>query len=379
ANMSHELRTPMNVIIGISNMITRYYNDNLTPKQTKGLELIHQSGQRLLRLINDLLDLSKIEAGKMTLTLFPTKLGPLISDIEPMILSLLKDKDIGFNITQSPGLPDEFVTDEDKLRQVLLNLLGNAVKFTKQGEITLNIYPEGPMIYFEVRDTGIGIGEEHIHNIFDAFSQAQGSMSREYGGTGLGLTLSKKLVAILGGAITVSSKLNKGSVFRFFIPAKSETPDTQDDYDTQDLTDKLMAMPELGLDTHTGHPRPRLLIAEDEKVGRVMAEMILEHRYQLCFASSGKEVVDSYFSFRPDIVLMDIIMPGMDGYQAFDAIRSAAVEKPVPIIAMTGQAMEEEKKEILAHGFDGYISKPVDEQLLIETIDRLLQKSTKRG
>jgi len=223
SNMSHELRTPMNAIIGISQMLTRYYGENLTQKQTDGLTMIYDSGQRLLNLINGLLDLSKIEAGKMPLMLSNTSINDILLGLDAMVNSLIKDKEIRFQVEIPPPLPTEIVTDEEKLRQVLLNLLGNAVKFTAEGIIRLTVYQENERLYFSILDTGIGINKDQLKHIFDEFMQVQSSMSREYGGTGLGLTLCKRLVNLLGGHISVTSKIGIGSEFTFYIPLRHST------------------------------------------------------------------------------------------------------------------------------------------------------------
>jgi signal transduction histidine kinase len=229
ANTSHELRTPMNAIMGISKMIINYYGENLTPKQKEGLQLIHQSGQRLLNLINSLLDLSKIEAGKLELLDEPIVMADLLAEMQQMTVALLKDKDkdIAFRLKSAPGIPSRIVVDSEKLNRILVNLLANAVKFTKQGEITLSAYSHGDRLYFSVKDTGIGIDRDHLAGIFDAFTQVDGSMTREHGGTGLGLALCKKLIKLMGGDIRVRSQLNSGSTFNFHIPLVIAEPEQE--------------------------------------------------------------------------------------------------------------------------------------------------------
>ena len=223
ANMSHELRTPMNAILGISKMLHKYYGENLTAKQIEGLQLIYQSGERLLKLINDLLDLSKLEAGKMQVLLKPAAVDDVIGAVEKLIAPLIRDKEIAFSVKKGPGVPLRIVTDEEKIHQVLLNLLGNAVKFTPRGEIRLEVDAREEKLYFEVHDTGIGISEAHLPYIFETFTQVDGSVSGEYGGTGLGLALCKKLLSLLKGEITARSQLGRGSVFTFQIPLSVPT------------------------------------------------------------------------------------------------------------------------------------------------------------
>jgi signal transduction histidine kinase len=225
ADMSHELRTPLNAILGYSQMISKFQGSNLTEKQLKGLKLILFSGQRILTIINSLLDLSRIEAGKTDIVKAPLSLDELFEELENMMQALIREKDITFCLKVAPSLPRLIITDGEKLNRVLVNLLGNAAKFTKKGEIRLSTYSSGTQLYFFVKDTGIGISKEHLEEIFESYAQVEGSKTREnrqVGSTGLGLTLCKKLVSLLGGNITVSSELGEGSVFSFYIPL--ETP-----------------------------------------------------------------------------------------------------------------------------------------------------------
>jgi signal transduction histidine kinase/CheY-like chemotaxis protein len=361
ANMSHELRTPMNAIMGISRMFTNYYADNLTEKQKEGLQLIHQSGKRLLDIINSLLDLTKIEAGKMDLLTAPLVLEDLLRGMEKMTQALIKDKnkDISVRLRLTAGLPRRIVADEGKLNQVLVNLLGNAVKFTKKGEIRLSCYVHGEQLYFTVKDTGIGISSEHLTDIFESFVQADGSMTREYGGTGLGLALCKKLVKLMDGNISVHSELNKGSVFTFFIPYEISDED-------QGEEQKQATEP-------PPHQQYTVLVADDEELGRSIAEMVLNNHFRVVFAKSGTEALTRIDAQQPDILLLNIKMPDMNGFQVFDALK-ARPGKRIPVIAMTALAAEDEKTKILEYGFDGYISRPIDERLLVQTIHRLLNK-----
>ncbi len=624
ANMSHELRTPMNAIIGISKMLTKYGADNLNKKQQEGLEMIHSSGNRLLNLINDVLDLSKVEAGKMDLSLEPVSMKDLLEGVRGTVAPLAKEKGLEFFIQLSQETPPNFVGDNRKIQQVIINLLGNSIKFTPQGEVTLKVYHREDNIFFQVRDTGIGIKAEDLESIFEEFKQVDSSMSRQFQGTGLGLALCRKFVNLMGGRIWAESTPGEGTTVTFQVPLKgggavhkpekdkSITParvypavtrekklllvieddnqcsylfgeylkhndyqveyahdgavglekiyslkpdmiildlnlprvsgfeiirklkeddgyrhvpiivvsvsDSQeanlvygiadflhkpvseeelvsairrvedqiarhsrriliidDDfaelrmleellsgkgYQTEILSDSRRAfemiekilpgliildlmMPDIngieildfvrnspnprirripvlinsvkdltrteiarlesevsrvfrkspyskekvvqaairimedlweGEETSLAEPaRPRILIAEDEEIGRVTVKMMLEHKYDLEFAHDGNQVVEKFTAQRPDLVLMDIMMPGQNGYEAFDRIRS--MDKDIPVVALTARALKDEQKSILEYGFDGYVSKPIDDEILEETIQKFIGKA----
>jgi signal transduction histidine kinase len=217
ANMSHELRTPMNSILGISKMLTFKSSDNLNEKQRKGLGLIHESGMRLLGLIDDILDLSKLEAGKVDIDLKEFSLDELISEIEEFTRSILKER-LNFSVKKEDGLPLLIYSDRKKIVQIFINFISNAIKFTSSGEIEFKIRREGGRIVFSVRDTGIGIAKEHMDFIFEEFKQVDSSAAKNYEGTGLGLAISKKLITLLKGDIFVESQAGVGSTFSFYIP-----------------------------------------------------------------------------------------------------------------------------------------------------------------
>ena len=489
ANMSHELRTPMNSIIGISKMLLKYEKQNLSQKQTEGLAIINQSGTRLLDLINDILDLSKIEAGKMILAIAPFQTDVLLSNIRDIINSLILHKRINFVINISVDVPNIINSDQKKIHQILVNILGNSAKFTDQGEIELDVSSAENQVYFKIRDTGIGISQENIQFIFDEFHQIDSSASRKYKGTGLGLAICKKYVEILGGQIYVESALGKGTTVTFSIPhtpvsrksfkksgseivlfqelihkeiliieedekslylyreylqqqgcitecadngakglkmiyqmnpkviiidwniSKISAPDIlkklQIDNSTKDIAVVVIADSEevknqvtyhntgflikpvseeallttinntlVKIELHkkenamTTH-RTSILIAEDEEIGRFTLRMILEKNYNLIFAFDGKEAIELYFSEKPDIVLMDIMMPEVNGFDAFTEITQRRdITDKVAIIAVTARAMTNERKKILEFGFTDYLSKPVDDEILIQMIEK---------
>jgi PAS domain S-box-containing protein len=370
ANMSHEIRTPLNAIISISKTLSRSETDNLIPRQQEGLDIIYRSSQRLLMLINDILDLSKIESGKMEVKLRPFSLDALIAGIRSMALTLKDNRAVDFVVEKAESVPDKVTSDAQKLHEILTNIISNSVKFTDRGGIVLRIYAEQDRLYFAVSDTGIGIDESNIKHIFDEFTQADSSTTRKYPGTGLGLAICKKMVELLGGRIAAQSKPGEGTTVKFYVPL--ETDELMEGRDTT-KSDVCPEQFDDGCSLHSGVEHlPKILIAEDDQFSRAAVRMMLEYRYHLIFAADGKEVVEKYFSVSPDIVLMDIMMPLVDGYEAFDEINKKATGPLVPIIALTAKAMKNDRDELLAHGFTDYISKPIDDEILIRTIDKYL-------
>ena len=384
ANMSHEIRTPMNAIIGISKTLGDRDAENLLPEQTEGLEIIHRSGQRLLLLINGILDLSKIESGRMEINLRPFSLDTLIAAIRSTAMTLIGSKDVNFLVRKITSVPRTVISDAQKLHTIITNVISNAAKFTDEGEIILKIsvdnHSEQDRLCFEVSDTGIGIKQVDIKYIFDEFTQIDSSNTRKYPGTGLGLAICKKLVDLLGGDIKVESKLGKGTTIKFYIPLETEYASRGGDVaevseqkaGKAGLAEKSC---EADPDSKASHSRPRVLIAEDDEFSRAAIRMMLEHRYQLTFANDGKEVVEKYFSMSPDVVLMDIMMPVMDGYQAFDQIVRKRSNHTVPIIALTAKAMIDDRYELLSYGFADYISKPINDELLIKMVEKHVTKA----
>ena len=369
ANMSHEIRTPLNAIISISKTLSRSDTDNLIHKQFEGLDIIYRSSQRLLLLINDILDLSKIESGKLEVKLRPFSLEALLAGIRSMVLTLNDNPAVDFLIQKAESVPDNVISDAQKLHEILTNIISNSVKFTDHGRIELKIYAEQGRLYFEVSDTGIGIGASNIEHVFDEFTQADSSTTRKYPGTGLGLAICKKMVELLGGSIDVDSKLGEGTTVKFYVPISAAAVAAGQDSAKSDAIPQLLdTESELG----SVELLPKILIAEDDEFSRAAVRMMLENRYQLIFARDGREVIEKYFSTSPDIVLMDIMMPHMDGYEAFDEITRTALDPLVPIIALTAKAMKNDRDELMAHGFTDYISKPIDDEILIKTIDKHL-------
>ena len=375
ANVSHEIRTPLNAIISMSKILSKYDTDNLTTKQIEGLDIVQRSSQRLLSLINDVLDISKIESGKIDVKLTSFSLDAVIAGIRSMATTLIGNKAIDFSVQKNDLVPANIVSDAQKLHAILTNIIGNSVKFTDRGEIILEIYIEGDQLYFKVSDTGIGIDEHNLKHIFEEFTQVDSSTTKKYQGTGLGLTISKKMVELLGGEIKAESKLGEGTVITFFVPLESQAIADEDITAPTEQEDIKKVVGRQVLNAGTVGQPPKILVAEDDEFGRAAVRMMLEHRYQLVFAKNGKEAIEKFFATSPDIVLMDIMMPVMDGYQAFAEITKNSSKPTVPIIALTAKAMVDEREELLAYGFTDYISKPIDDEVLIGVIEKYISRN----
>jgi PAS domain S-box-containing protein len=361
ANISHEIRTPMNAIIGISKLLHEKNSGNLTAKQLEGLHLIHGSGMRLLGLIDDLLDLSKIEAGKMSVSKTSFSMQALAHELEGMTESLLGAKDVRFRKMVASGT-DRITTDYDKVRQILINLVGNAVKYTDRGSITLEVSVEEGRLHCSVTDTGIGMPDEFKVHLFEPFSQVDSSASKRYGGTGLGLALCKRFVDLLGGSIRVESTLNAGTKVLFSVPL-----DAADEGTGKDEVRDSGAGPGV-----RKRGNALILIIDDEESVREMLRMMLEDDYNLAIAGDGKTGLAMCEERRPDLLLLDIMMPGMNGFEVLDAVRKSSGMRMLPVVAVTARAMTHETEAILSRGFNACISKPLDISLLQSTISTLL-------
>jgi PAS domain S-box-containing protein len=368
ANMSHEIRTPMNAIIGFSQMLAE---GDLAKEQQEYADIICESGRNLLELINDILDLSRIEAGKLDVEVAECSLKRLLARTEAVMRHAALEKGLKFGIREEGDLPANIRTDSDRLQQCLVNLAANAIKFTEEGHVCVKVSLEGrndePYIRFDVEDTGIGIPQEKLEKIFESFTQVDGSATRKYGGTGLGLAITRQLTELLGGQLTVSSREGKGSTFALIIPAGVDVTQ-QPSLDMNNAADHVHGERE-----KTEQPKfsGHVLVAEDVKTNQMLCTSILNRMgLEVTIAEDGNEAVQKTLTGAFDMILMDIQMPNMNGYEATKALREKGVK--TPIVALTANAMKGDDKKCIDAGCDDYLSKPLDRRELIEKIHRYL-------
>ncbi len=360
ANMSHEIRTPMNAILGFSQLMLR--DRNLDARQNQYLGIINRSGEHLLALINDILEMSKIEAGRTTLNLTTFDLIDLLSDLEMMFRVRTDGKKLSFIVELIGDVPRYMNADINKLRQVFINLLGNAVKFTDRGRIGLRVRadrqgPTGPCLRVEVEDTGPGISADDQSKLFRHFQQTK--TGQQAGGTGLGLAISREFVRLMGGDITVVSQVGKGSTFAILLPLN------ESDVQAVPLIDK----PRQVLRLKPGQENCRVLVVDDVEDNRELLVHMLEPvGFEVQLASDGEQAVKEFKVWRPHLILMDFLMPVMDGLEAIRTIRASTGGEEPKIIAVTASAMDDNRQELLGNGADDFMGKPFKEAELFQKI-----------
>jgi PAS domain S-box-containing protein len=362
ASMSHEIRTPMNVIMGIADLLAK---TPLSAEQDKYVQIFRRAGDNLLNLINDILDLSKVEASQLELERTVFSLNDLREKVTEMVAVRAQEKGLGLMCDIAPNVPNDLVGDPTRLQQVLLNLLGNAIKFTECGEISLRVTQDEDAsvpttLRFTISDTGIGIAGENMGRVFERFTQADSSTTRRFGGSGLGLTISKRLVEAMGGRIWVESAIDKGSVFSFTVP-----------FEISAAARRREAMP-IGTGPQPPLPALRILLVEDSPDNRTITVAYLQDTpYQVDIAENGAIACEKFTAGHYDLVLMDRQMPVMDGLTATRTIRKweqVNQRPPTPIIALTAAALKGDREKCVAAGCTAYLTKPIKEEVLLQAI-----------
>lgn len=368
ANMSHEIRTPLSGILGFTNLLQKRPLDETSAEFVTSIQ---RSGENLMTIINDILDLSKIEAGMMRITPGIFSINGLLNSVETLFSERVKEKKLTISSKVDTSIPDTLIGDATRLTQILVNLIGNAIKFTHQGTVSIEVYKKEQhenqvILGFKITDTGIGIGKEKLNEVFERFNQGEDSTTRNYGGTGLGLSIVKKLILLQNGDIEVSSEQGKGTTFSFYIPYEI-------------AKEQLNTIPVASIDhfKDISNTALRVLVVDDNAINQsLMKHLLSQWNIDFEMASNGLEAVEYLRKNDCDLVLMDLQMPQMDGYTATQQIREM-LKLDIPIIAMTAHALPGEREKCLSRGMNEYISKPIKEEELFKLISNFGLRETK--
>ncbi len=357
--MSHEIRTPMNGVIGVADLLAE---TRLTALQRDYVATVLESGRAFLRMINDILDLSKLQSGKIVPENEPFDARATVEGVLRLLQPSALKKGLNLSLHLSDGLNADwsFVRgDQGKIRQILVNLLGNSIKFTESGAVTITIAKLGGNFTFQVADTGIGISPDNLETIFDSFTQADDSITRRFGGTGLGLTISAMLARQMGGVISVESRIGKGSCFTLSLPLQPALPASLIPAEAPAWSQKACSV--------------RLLVAEDSRTNMMILRKVLTgHVARLIEAEDGVSAIQAWLDESPDLILMDVSMPMMDGLSAVREIRAKEVElgrNRCPILALTASSRLEDRNACISAGFDGFLVKPLRCDELLQAIE----------